>query len=198
MGLATVNSDSPYLDGSKVKTGLNVGFVAGTQMVHGTPLYVEGGLYYTEKGGKSGSGSDKFTYNMNYLEVPLVLKYKFYPASDFTIEPFMGGYVSCGVGGKIKDFNNRAAYSSFGDKYADNFRRFDAGIKLGCGVGFDISLTLISLSLIMSKIPVAVAILSPLTPHLSFSMHPLTPPSFPQCKVTSKIPNHQKSGFQKV
>lgn len=138
MGLATVNSDSPYLDGSKVKTGLNVGFVAGTQMVHGTPLYVEGGLYYTEKGGKSGSGSDKFTYNMNYLEVPLVLKYKFYPASDFTIEPFMGGYVSCGVGGKIKDFNNRAAYSSFGDKYADNFRRFDAGIKLGCGVGFDI------------------------------------------------------------
>ncbi|MBQ5983100.1 MAG: PorT family protein [Prevotella sp.] len=138
MGLATVNSDSPYLDGSKVKTGLNVGFVAGTQMVHGTPLYVEGGLYYTEKGGKSGSGSDKFTYNMNYLEVPLVLKYKFYPASNFTIEPFMGGYVSCGVGGKIKDFNNRAAYSSFGDKYADNFRRFDAGIKLGCGVGFDI------------------------------------------------------------
>ena len=138
MGLSTVNSDSHYLDGNKVKTGLNVGFVAGTQMVPGTPLYVESGLYYTEKGGKSGSGSNKFTYDLNYLEVPLLLKYKVFTTSDFSIEPLLGGYVSCGVGGKIKDFDNRAAYSSFGDKYVDNFRRFDAGIKLGCGVGFDI------------------------------------------------------------
>ena len=138
LGLATVSSESHYLDGNKVKAGLNAGFVAGTQLVPGTPLFVESGLFYTEKGGKSENSADKFTYNLNYLEVPLLLKYKIYTAGDLTVEPFLGGYVACGVGGKIKDFNYRTAYDSFGDKYDDNFRRFDGGVKVGCGIGFDI------------------------------------------------------------
>lgn len=138
LGLATVSSDSHYLDGGKAKAGLNVGFVAGMQLVPNTPLYVESGLYYTEKGGKKKDGADNFTYNLNYLEVPLLFKYKIYTSSDFTIEPFLGGYVSCGVGGKIKDYEYKTSYSSFGDKYDDNFRRFDAGVKVGCGLGFDI------------------------------------------------------------
>ena len=61
-----------------------------------------------------------------------------FTAGDLTVEPFLGGYVACGVGGKIKDFNYRTAYDSFGDKYDDNFRRFDGGVKVGCGIGFDI------------------------------------------------------------
>lgn len=138
LGVSTVNSDSPILDGSKAKTGLNVGVVAGTQIVPGVPLFLEGGLYYTEKGGKNEKGIDQFTYNLNYLEVPVLFKYKIYTDSDLSIEPFLGGYLSCGVGGKIKDLNERRAYSSFGNQYDDNFSRFDAGVKLGCGVSFDI------------------------------------------------------------
>jgi hypothetical protein len=138
MGLATVNSDVPYLDGNKAKTGLNVGFVTGTQVVHGTPLFLETGLYYTEKGGKSDNEAGKFTYNLNYLELPILLKYKIYTDSDLSIEPFLGGYLSCGVGGKIKDFDQHTSYNSFGSQYDDNFRRFDGGVKLGCGVSFDI------------------------------------------------------------
>ncbi|MBQ6064858.1 MAG: PorT family protein [Prevotella sp.] len=137
LGVATVNSDSHYLDGNKAKAGLNVGLAVGTEIVPGTPLCFESGLYYTEKGGKSGSGTDKFTYQLNYLEVPLLLKYKIYTDKNISIEPFLGGYLACGVGGKIKDYEYRAAYSSFGNEYDDNFNRFDGGVKLGCGVSFD-------------------------------------------------------------
>lgn len=136
LGVGTVNSDSPYLDGNKAKTGLNVGFVLGTQLTRRAPLYFETGLYYTEKGGKSTYDGTKFTYGLDYLEVPLLLKYRYYVDRDFSIEPFLGGYLSYGVAGKIKDFSNREAYSSFGDDYEQNFNRFDGGLRLGCGFGF--------------------------------------------------------------
>lgn len=137
MALGTVNSDSPYLDGNKVRTGLNVGFVIGTQLTARAPLYFESGLYYIEKGGKSTYNGNKFSYALDYLEVPLLIKYKYNVDQDFSIQPFMGGYLSCGVAGKIKDFANREAYSSYDSDVDQHFRRFDGGLRLGCGVGFD-------------------------------------------------------------
>lgn len=134
MGIATVNSDAPELDGKSAKTGLEVGMVAGFQVLPTSPLYFETGLFFTEKGGRSGSGSSKFTYNLDYLEVPLLLKYRYITPDRLSIEPFMGGYVACGVAGKIKNYGSRQAYSSFGD---GGFRRFDAGLKLGCGLAYD-------------------------------------------------------------
>lgn len=38
------------------------------------------------------------------------------------------------MGEGIKDFGNRHAYSSFDDV---GFKRFDGGIKVGCGVQYD-------------------------------------------------------------
>ena len=134
MGVATVSSDAPELDGKSAKTGLEAGLVAGFQIAPATPLYFETGLFYTEKGGRSGKGDNKFTYGLNYLEVPLLLKYRYITPDRLSIEPFMGGFVACGVGGKIKNYGNRVAYNSFGD---GGFRRFDAGLKLGCGLAYD-------------------------------------------------------------
>lgn len=51
------------------------------------------------------------------------------------MEPFFGGYLACGIAGKIKDYNNREAYSSFGDE-DDTFNRFDGGLRFGCGVSY--------------------------------------------------------------
>jgi hypothetical protein len=136
LGIGTVNSESDYLDGSDAKTGLNLGFVVGTQLVQSAPLFFETGLYYTEKGGESTYNGSKFKYGLDYLEVPLLLKYKYYAEPDFSVEPFIGGYLSCGVGGKIKNYKAREAYGSFDSDYDDNFNRFDGGLKLGCGVGF--------------------------------------------------------------
>ena len=48
----TVSSDDPYLDGGSMKTGLNVGIAVAAPVSYSAPLYLESGLYYTEKGGK--------------------------------------------------------------------------------------------------------------------------------------------------
>ena len=135
LNMATVNSDSPFLDANKAKGGLNAGVVVGTRLAQMTPLYFETGLYYTEKGGKSTYSGNKFTYGLSYLEVPLVLKYRYYAGRELTIEPFVGGYLAGGIGGKIKDFGSREAYSSFSDDTPYRFKRFDGGLRVGCGIG---------------------------------------------------------------
>lgn len=133
MGVSTVSSDSPLLDTNKAVTGLQLGVVGGVALVPGMPLYLESGVYYAEKGGKSTYGGSKFTYDLNYIEVPIVLKYKYQATRDVSVEPFVGGYLAGGVGGKIKDYDNREAFDSFGD---EAFKRFDGGLRVGCGLGF--------------------------------------------------------------
>lgn len=133
VALASVHSDDNRLDGGDIVGGLNVGFVAGMQLTNYTPLFLEGGIFYTEKGGKGNYQNAKFTYDLNYIEFPVVIKYKYYLGDDIRIQPFMGAYLACGVGGQIKNYGDRVAEDSFSD---GNFRRFDGGLRLGCGVSF--------------------------------------------------------------
>lgn len=134
LGVATVNADNPYLDGGSPKAGFNVGVVAGLQVAPATPLYVETGLSYTEKGGKGGS-RDSYTYTMNYLEVPLLVKYQYNLDHETSIQPFVGVYGALGVSGKIKAQDQRQLYNSFAD---DTFKRLDGGLRIGCGLEFDL------------------------------------------------------------
>ena len=147
---STVNSDDRYLDGGSFHTGLNVGAVVGFQIAPQTPVYFETGLSYVEKGGVGHNNGAKFTYGLDYLEVPLVLKCDINVERMLNIQPYVGGYLAAGVGGQIKDFGNRKAYSSFDN---EGFKRFDAGVKVGCGlqygylyaeVGYDFGLSNIS------------------------------------------------------
>ena len=131
--ISNVRSDDPYLDGGSAKAGVNLGFVAGFQLVPRSPVYVETGLLYSEKGGKGNCNGHSFTYALNYLEVPFVLKAMMPLDHQTTVQPFVGIYASAGVGGKIKDFNQRQAYSAFDD---EGFERFDAGLRLGCGLQY--------------------------------------------------------------
>lgn len=131
---STVNSDDRELDGGSIKTGLNVGVAAGWQLHYSSPVYLESGLYYTEKGGKGTHDNKKFTYNLNYLEVPLLIKYYVPLNGNASLQPFAGGYMALGIAGKIKDYGDRQAYSSFDD---NTFQRFDGGLRIGCGLQFD-------------------------------------------------------------
>jgi hypothetical protein len=131
---SSVSSDNDFLDGSSTKTGLNVGVAAGFGVSPYVPLFFESGLYYTEKGGK---GKDDFKFSLNYLEVPFVLKYIHNFDRSFSIQPFFGGYVAGGVGGKIKDYYYHESYSAFGDDM-DQFKRFDGGLRMGVGIQYDL------------------------------------------------------------
>ena len=134
LGVSTVNSDDIYLDGGSAKSGLNLGLVAGFQASPASPVIIETGLNYAEKGGKGNYGGHSFSYNLNYLEVPLVMKYQIGIDRLASVQPFAGVYGAVGVSGKIKDFGQRQAYSSFDDK---GFSRWDGGVRLGCGLQYD-------------------------------------------------------------
>jgi len=134
MNVSHVSSESPLLDGSSLKTGLNIGVAAGTQLTYRAPLFLETGLYYSQKGGKSGSSGSKFTYDLNYLELPLIIKYKHFVGNQTSIQPYAGGYLAVGTDGNIKNYGTRTAFSAYEDGY---FNRFDGGLKIGCGVGFN-------------------------------------------------------------
>lgn len=124
----TLSSVTDY-DGSGIKSGLNVGLATGFPIFGQFPLHLESGLYYTEKGSKDRYTSTK----LNYLELPLVLKYKARLNGICSVEPYFGGYAALGIAGKIKHFDEQKAHSSF-----DDFRRGDVGLKLGCGLGLGI------------------------------------------------------------
>ena len=116
---ATVNSDDRYLDGGSMKTGLDVGAVVGFQVAYRSPVYFETGLSYIEKGGKGHYEGAKFSYSLDYLQVPLVMKYMIDVDRMFSIQPYVGGYLALGVDSK------------------EGFQRFDGGIRIGCGIQYD-------------------------------------------------------------
>lgn len=135
LALANVNSDDKRLDGGDTQAGLNLGGVIGFQLSDSAPVYLESGLFYTEKGGKGIYDQKKFTYDLNYLEVPVLVKYKYEMDDEFHIVPFAGGYVAMGVGGKVKNFGDRETEDSFS---SDNFKRFDGGLRFGCGIEYQV------------------------------------------------------------
>lgn len=130
LGLTNVNSDDSNLDGGNLQAGLNIGALVGFQLSSTAPVYLEAGLFYMEKGGKGKNNGKKFTYDLNYLEFPVVLKYKYDVDGDFSVQPFAGGYLANGISGKIKNFDDRESVSSFN---GDRFKRFDGGLRFGCG-----------------------------------------------------------------
>lgn len=144
LGLTNVNSDNRSLDGGSLQAGLNIGATIGFQLSPDYPIYLESGLMYMEKGGKgtyygtsssSNSYSKKFTYSLNYLELPVLVKYIYNIDDEFSIQPFAGGYFAVGVSGKMKNYADRESKSSFSSDY---FKRFDGGLRIGCGFQYQV------------------------------------------------------------
>ena len=164
--IASINSSNALVDMGSYG-GFAFGGVYGLQLANSTPLWLEAGLFYSEKGGKDENHtsekiinntkieySQKITTRLIYLQVPIVVKYAFDVADDFYVQPFLGGYLALGVGGKTKEYGNerldipRDSHDSF-----DQFNRFDGGLRIGCGaeyqmvyaeMGFDFGLANIS------------------------------------------------------
>lgn len=115
---------------------VNAGIVFGNRVGRTVPLYFETGLLYTEKGTKFEATEDveRKIYNLKYLELPLVFKYKADVGfDDLTVQPYFGGYLACGVGGTVKLYEQRIKENPFSDQY---LKRFDAGFRIGIGMAF--------------------------------------------------------------
>lgn len=115
---------------------INTGIVFGNRVGRTVPLYFETGLLYSEKGAKFEATPDveRKTYNLKYLELPLVFKYKADVGfDDLTIQPYFGGFLACGVAGNVKLYEQRIKENPFSDQY---LKRFDAGFRIGLGMAF--------------------------------------------------------------
>lgn len=78
------------------------------------------GLYYTMKGAKNIETISYcedyavFDTRLGYLELPIMLGYRFSLSEDFRIVPAIGGYLACGLNGKA-DFS---LFTTFDPQYS--------------------------------------------------------------------------------
>jgi hypothetical protein len=139
LGMTAANlsgdSEDPRIEsGSKV--GMTLAGVIGLRVSESTPLFLESGLYYTERGAK----------NIGYsnLEVPLLIKYGIKASDDIAVLPFVGPYFSRACWGKTKQVivGNSTGYEkvgTFDEKKAatGGLNRLNMGFKLGCAAEYN-------------------------------------------------------------
>lgn len=121
-----------------VKTGLSIGGVVGLRVSNNVPVFLESGLYYSERGGKS----DGIKANYINFEIPLLIKYGFNVQDDFSIIPYFGPVFSYAVSGKTKQpdgSTGKEKVGTFDEKKAitGGLRRPNFGLKLGCGFEYN-------------------------------------------------------------
>lgn len=134
VGAAFSNITGDSYSGGDMKTGVSTGMAIGIPLSGYMPLYLETGAYYTEKG-ENNVGRSATKCNLGYVEVPFVFKYKQYFDNHAAIQPYFGGYAALGVSGKTRDLETRTSVNSFGNK--GEFKRWDAGLKFGVGLSYD-------------------------------------------------------------
>lgn len=124
--LASMSGDIDHVDG--MKPGLTLAGVVGLRVSSSSPVFLESGLYYTQRGGKDGD----ISMTLKNLEIPVVLKYGIQASDKIAVLPFLGPYFSWGIGGKLRDDASGSEESSY------NFvNHGDMGIKVGCGAEYD-------------------------------------------------------------
>ena len=112
------------------KAGMNIGGVLGLRVSDATPVFLESGLYFAMQGAKDG----KDEINLNYLEIPLLIKYGVQVTDEIALLPYLGPTFGLGIAGKTKypGEGSVGSFSSDGD-----FNRPDVGIKFGCGAEYN-------------------------------------------------------------
>lgn len=108
------------IESDKGRTGMTLAGVVGIRVTDSAPVFLESGLYYTERGGKD------LKYNgallapkghLNYLEVPVLIKYGISTENNIAVLPFIGPTFAMGISGSYKYLKHP-----------------EMGFKLGCGV----------------------------------------------------------------
>ena len=120
--LASISGDKSI--GTKV--GLTLAGVIGLRLSSSSPVFLESGLYYTQRGAKN----DLYEITHNNLEIPLVVKYGFKATDEIALLPFIGPYFAYAVSADQKALD---------DKIEDPNRvyRNNMGFKLGCGAEYN-------------------------------------------------------------
>jgi hypothetical protein len=121
--LASINGD--FSVGTKV--GLTLAGVVGLRLSSSAPVFLESGLYYTQRGAKD----NDYEISHNNLEIPLVIKYGFQVSDEIALLPFFGPYFAYGVS------TDEKLKSDYAKAHDVRVNRNNMGFKLGCGAEYN-------------------------------------------------------------
>ncbi len=129
------------------KVGFHIGGSYERALTQSFPLYFETGLLFTWKGCQFNNDDDYASkVNAAYLEIPLMLNYKFNIHNKVTLYPSAGFYYALGLGGNFKSHGGKI--DTFGNQDFQ-FQRSDFGMRFGgsvvwrqfvFGLGYEFSL----------------------------------------------------------
>ena len=129
--LASISSDIKGMDIDS-KLGMTLAGVIGIRLSSSVPVFLESGLYYSERGGKD--------CGYNNLEVPLLIKYGFKATDEIAILPFVGPYFAYAFSGKTKiddGTGKKVKVGTFDEKEWMGLKRANMGFKFGCGAEYN-------------------------------------------------------------
>lgn len=140
LNVAKMNGDWPD---AKSTIGFHAGANYQRLIINNIPLYFETGIYFSMKGCKDDSaveGMEEYEIeakmNPMYVQIPVLVNYKFHVNNDWSISPFAGVYCAIGVAGKYKEtFNGEVVgevdlFKSIEGEDAF-LKRVDIGVNLG-------------------------------------------------------------------
>lgn len=138
IGMNAASLGGDLSDNTDSKVGMTLAGVVGLRVSDTTPVFLESGLYYSERGAK----------NIGYtnLEIPVLIKYGFKATDDIAVLPFVGPYFARAGWGKTKSALNAnvtdgksTSVGSFDEKKAwtGGLSRLNMGFKIGCGAEYN-------------------------------------------------------------
>lgn len=132
-GLNFSNLYVDNVDDNNVLTGFNAGLYAKFPVTNSISIQPE--ISYTTKGAEltynNAFANGKAKFNVNYIEVPLLLVVNLTDAFNIHVGPYAAYMVS----GKTSNNNN--LFSSGRELNTDDFNKFDAGISGGIGIDLE-------------------------------------------------------------
>ncbi len=125
--------DEGFSEKGSAHVGYHLGFIVDAPVFRDN-LYIQPGLYLTQKGYRENDGDDKYKELPTYLDIPILISGR-YTLGCAQLQLNFGPYFACGLFGDAKESMHSWKYSEklfSSDGY--DYKRFDAGLSIGAGV----------------------------------------------------------------
>lgn len=137
LNLANLNDTDANVD-------TRTGFMVGAYMsfpVSNSPVAIQPEVLYTQKGIEAGES----TYQMDYIEIPVLARFDFITDGSITPNVYFGPYLGFNINAEVDGEANILGGPNFEDNVKDtdfgvvvggglDFGRFDLGVRYGAGL----------------------------------------------------------------
>jgi hypothetical protein len=142
------NLENPFLEMLGIKFGTKIGVIAGAfyRIDLTNSFAIQPEVYYSQKGTRaSGKGSIydvpysyDFSLRLDYIEIPLLMKYRIPTRGKFTPGIFAGPYVAFKVSAKAALTVESEGMKQTQEVDIEDVKKMDFGLAFGANLDFDI------------------------------------------------------------